>query len=129
MVSSSPLHASLQGYLLDQFLNSKPNQRTDNYGSSIEDRCRFPLEVFKAVVAGIGKSKLGVSLALQLPSDPHVLQLLGTHKHDASSISNTCVVVGMLMVCFVSKQSSNQMLHLFILPARRSNCWTTCADV
>lgn len=31
----------LQGYLLDQFIKPKPNQRTDEYGGSVENRCKF----------------------------------------------------------------------------------------
>lgn len=34
------------GYLVDQFLRSGTNQRTDNYGGSVENRIRFALEVF-----------------------------------------------------------------------------------
>ncbi|MEM7525612.1 MAG: NADH:flavin oxidoreductase/NADH oxidase, partial [Pseudomonadota bacterium] len=39
------------GYLLHQFLSPLSNQRTDDYGGSIENRARFPLDVFKAVRA------------------------------------------------------------------------------
>ncbi|CAM3689294.1 NADH:flavin oxidoreductase/NADH oxidase [Bordetella tumulicola] len=37
------------GYLLHQFLSPLANQRQDNYGGSLENRMRFPLEVFDAV--------------------------------------------------------------------------------
>jgi len=39
------------GYLLHQFLSPLSNQRTDDYGGSLENRMRFPLEVFEAVRA------------------------------------------------------------------------------
>jgi len=39
------------GYLLHQFLSPLSNQRTDEYGGSLENRMRFPLEVFDAVRA------------------------------------------------------------------------------
>ncbi|MGY8525604.1 NADH:flavin oxidoreductase/NADH oxidase [Paracidovorax citrulli] len=39
------------GYLLHQFLSPLANQRTDEYGGSLENRMRFPLEVFDAVRA------------------------------------------------------------------------------
>lgn len=37
------------GYLIDQFLWKGSNQRTDEYGGTLENRCRFALEVVKAV--------------------------------------------------------------------------------
>src|SRR4051812_11091413 len=40
---------SAHGYLLHQFLSPISNQRTDRYGGSLENRMRFPLEVFDAV--------------------------------------------------------------------------------
>lgn len=39
------------GYLFSSFLSPLTNQRTDAYGGSIENRCRYPLEVFKAIRA------------------------------------------------------------------------------
>jgi 2,4-dienoyl-CoA reductase-like NADH-dependent reductase (Old Yellow Enzyme family) len=44
------LHAA-HGYLLHQFLSPIANKRTDSYGGSLENRMRFPLEVFDAVRA------------------------------------------------------------------------------
>ena len=44
------LHAA-HGYLLSSFLTPVSNQRTDEYGGSIENRLRFPLEVFAAMRA------------------------------------------------------------------------------
>jgi len=43
------------GYLLSQFLSPWTNKRKDNYGGSIENRSRFPLEVFSNVKAKVGK--------------------------------------------------------------------------
>jgi len=40
---------SAHGYLLHQFLSPLANKRTDNYGGSLENRMRFPLEVFDAI--------------------------------------------------------------------------------
>ncbi len=47
------IHAG-HGWLLHQFLSSRTNRRTDEYGGSLENRARFPLEVFKAVRDALG---------------------------------------------------------------------------
>lgn len=51
------------GYLLDQFLNSASNWRTDRYGGSPENRARLMLEVVDAVCAAVGSSRVGLRLA------------------------------------------------------------------
>lgn len=51
------------GYLLDQFLQDKSNRRTDDYGGSIENRVRLPLEVADAVVGIWGANRVGYHLA------------------------------------------------------------------
>lgn len=56
------VHAA-NGYLLDQFLRDGTNQRTDQYGGSIENRTRLLLEVVKAVVDVAGADKVGVRLS------------------------------------------------------------------
>jgi len=57
------LHAA-HGYLLHQFLSPLSNQRTDEYGGSLENRLRFPLEVFRAVREAIPSSvAVGVRLS------------------------------------------------------------------
>lgn len=50
------VHAA-HGYLLHQFLSPLANQRSDEYGGSLENRMRFPLEVFDAVRAAFGAGK------------------------------------------------------------------------
>lgn len=44
------------GYLLCQFLSPVTNLRTDEYGGSWENRCRFPREVVKAIRAAVGSN-------------------------------------------------------------------------
>ncbi|KIW15392.1 hypothetical protein PV08_05438 [Exophiala spinifera] len=56
------IHAA-NGYLLDQFLHDNVNTRTDSYGGSVENRCRFPLEVIKAVTEAVGADKVGIRLS------------------------------------------------------------------
>lgn len=51
---------SAHGYLLDQFIQDVTNKRTDEYGGSIENRCRFPLEVVEAVTKAVGQEKTAI---------------------------------------------------------------------
>ena len=51
------------GYLLDQFLQDKTNQRTDNYGGSIENRARLMLEVTDVCIDVWGADRVGMHLA------------------------------------------------------------------
>ncbi|KAI3868451.1 hypothetical protein MKW92_021839 [Papaver armeniacum] len=51
------------GYLIDQFMKDQVNDRTDEYGGSIEKRCRFALEVVEAVVKEIGADRVGMRLS------------------------------------------------------------------
>lgn len=54
---------SANGYLPDQFIHWNSNHRTDEYGGSIENRCRFSLEIVDAISAAIGADKLAIRLS------------------------------------------------------------------
>jgi N-ethylmaleimide reductase len=56
------LHGA-NGYLLEEFLSPVSNVRTDKYDGSIENRCRFVIEVASAVATAIGKGKTGIRLS------------------------------------------------------------------
>jgi len=56
------IHAA-NGYLLDQFLKDGANQRSDEYGGSVENRARFVLEVVEAVVKEIGAERTGIRIS------------------------------------------------------------------
>lgn len=56
------IHAA-NGYLIDQFLQSTTNHRTDQYGGSLENRARFLLEITDAVIPVFGAGRVGVHLA------------------------------------------------------------------
>lgn len=51
------------GYLIDQFLHAFTNRRTDTYGGSVINRCRFALEVMDAVCAEVGAERVGLRLS------------------------------------------------------------------
>ena len=70
------LHGA-NGYLLEEFLSPVSNVRTDKYGGSIENRCRFVIEVVAAVATAIGKEKTGIRLspygvASDMPNYPEI---------------------------------------------------------
>jgi len=51
------------GYLIEQSLNPNVNDRTDNYGGSIENRSRLTLQIIEQISAVIGAEKLGIRLS------------------------------------------------------------------
>jgi len=56
------LHGA-NGYLIDQFLNTASNQRTDGWGGTIEGRLRFALETTRRVIAAIGGGRVGLRIS------------------------------------------------------------------
>ena len=62
------IHAA-NGYLLDQFLRSGSNQRTDAYGGPIENRARLLMEVMQAVCEEIGGERVGIRLSPVTPAN------------------------------------------------------------
>uniref|UniRef100_A0A0E0KR19 NADH:flavin oxidoreductase/NADH oxidase N-terminal domain-containing protein n=1 Tax=Oryza punctata TaxID=4537 RepID=A0A0E0KR19_ORYPU len=56
------VHAA-NGFLLDQFMKDGVNGRANEYGGSVESRCRFALEVVDAVAAEVGADRTGVRLS------------------------------------------------------------------
>ena len=57
------------GYLLDQFLKTSANRRTDDYGGSIQNRARLLLEVMRAVTEEIGGGRTGLRISPVTPAN------------------------------------------------------------
>ncbi len=74
------LHGA-NGYLLDQFLQDGTNQRTDEYGGSVENRARLMLECADAAASVFGPGRVGMHLAPHSPShdihDSHPWETFG----------------------------------------------------
>lgn len=51
------------GYLIEQFLNPHSNNRTDDYGGSVEKRANFALEIAEHIAAEIGRERTGIRLS------------------------------------------------------------------
>jgi len=83
------LHGA-NGYLLEEFLSPTSNIRKDNYGGSIENRCRFVIEVVKGVVAAIGKENTGIRLSpYGVASDmPHYPEIDATYDYLSKQLNN-----------------------------------------
>lgn len=60
---------SAHGYLLNEFLSPLTNRRTDRYGGSLENRLRFPVEVFEAVRAVWPRER---ALGARIPGSDYV---------------------------------------------------------
>jgi N-ethylmaleimide reductase len=54
---------SANGYLLQQFLSSNANRRTDRYGGSVENRIRLSVDVATAVADEIGRGRTGIRIS------------------------------------------------------------------
>ncbi|KAM5573512.1 12-oxophytodienoate reductase 3 [Rosa sericea] len=56
------IHAA-HGYLIDQFLKDGINDRTDEYGGSLANRCEFLIQIVQAVVEAIGANRVAVRIS------------------------------------------------------------------
>lgn len=56
------LHGA-NGYLVDNFIRDCSNQRNDEYGGSIENRCRFPIEVMDRMIKVFGAGRVGIKIS------------------------------------------------------------------
>ncbi|AYL95799.1 alkene reductase [Mucilaginibacter celer] len=92
------LHGA-NGYLIEQFLNPFVNNRTDEYGGSIENRSRFLLEAVDATIAAVGNNKVGIRLTPYggLGDLPHYDEIEATYQYLATELAKRNLVYIHLM--------------------------------
>lgn len=85
---------SANGYLLEQFLNPAVNIRTDEYGGSIENRCRFVVELVQALVDAVGPSWVGIRFSPYntLADMPHYDELYNTYVYLATQMQHAGIL-------------------------------------
>ena len=90
------------GYLMSSFITPLSNKRTDEYGGSIENRMRFPLEVFRAVRAVWPDEK---PISVRISANDWVGSE-GVTPHDAVTISRLLVDAGVDLIDVSAGQTS-----------------------
>jgi N-ethylmaleimide reductase len=83
------------GYLIDQFLRSNSNKRTDEYGGNLENRIRLLIEITSAVAQAIGKEKTGVRLSPFISfkdmNDPEILETIMLSAKELNKLNITYI--------------------------------------
>ncbi len=100
------------GYLPDQFLRDGANQRTDEYGGSVENRARLLLEVTDAVIEVWGPKRVGVHLSPR-NTEYHSMQdsdTMATFTYVARELGKRQIAF-----IFVREELDGQPLHLPVL--------------
>ena len=83
------LHGA-NGYLIEQFLNPFVNNRTDEYGGTVQKRSKFLLEVVDAVIEAVGNDKVAIRLTPYggLGDLPHYDEIEATYQYLANELTN-----------------------------------------
>lgn len=91
---------SASGYIVQQFLSTNVNLRSDEYGGSIENRARFLFEVLDAMIAAVGSDRVGVKFSPRIAFNdieetdadvmyPYILEQLNERKLGYVHISDS----------------------------------------
>ena len=91
------------GYLIEQFLQSRSNLRTDQYGDGIENRVRFLMEVTQAVIEVWGTERVGVRLSpYGVANDSGEADAMLLYTHAIQSLNS----LGLAYLHFIEPRSS-----------------------
>ncbi|KAL8245725.1 hypothetical protein R6Q59_006941 [Mikania micrantha] len=103
------------GYIVDQFLKDQVNDRTDEYGGSIQNRCRFALELVQAISDEIGPERLGMRLSPFADynesgdSDPHSLGVFMAESLSQLGIAYCHVIEPRMVTQFGKAETRNSL--------------------
>ena len=95
------LHGA-NGYLLDQFLEDSTNQRTDQYGGSVENRARLMLEALDAAISVWGADRVGLHLSPGGGSNDI------TDSNPAAIFGHVAAEAGKRKIAFICARESRQ---------------------
>jgi N-ethylmaleimide reductase len=91
------------GYLLEQFLQSKTNLRTDRYGGSIENRARLLLEITQGAIEVWGANRVGVRLSpYGVANDSGEAEAMPLYTHVIEALDK----LGLAYLHFIEPRSS-----------------------
>jgi N-ethylmaleimide reductase len=91
------------GYLIEQFLQSRTNLRTDRYGGSIENRARLLMEITQAVIGVWGANRVGVRLSpYGIANDSGEADPMPLYSHVVESLNS----LGLAYLHFIEPRSS-----------------------
>ncbi|CAK9178310.1 unnamed protein product [Ilex paraguariensis] len=106
------------GYLLDQFMKDQVNDRRDEYGGSLENRCRFPLEVVEAVANEIGADRVGIRLSPYAnynesgDSNPDALGIYMAESLNKYGVLYCHVIEPRMVTQFDKQETTNSLLPM-----------------
>lgn len=93
---------SANGYLVSQFLDSTSNKRTDEWGGSIENRCRFGLKALDALIDVYGAGKVGIKIN---PCGGYNDVGVGTHFTESPlHVGKSCCIHSLLIRCLFKRR-------------------------
>lgn len=112
------------GWLLSQFLNPRFNKRTDEYGGSLENRMKFPLEVIKAVYERVGH-KMAVDIRVSTGGvlSPYVDQDFDEMVAFIRAASTYITGANVSVMDMLQPETSEYMCQSYYLPHKVNTIW------
>jgi NADPH2 dehydrogenase len=119
------------GYLLHQFLSPVSNKRIDCYGGSLENRCRFVLEVFESIRKIWPKNRI---LGARIPGSDYVKgglevkdSIYLVHRLKEIGIDYVCISSGGILPVTNLKSKNNYNVDIAKKIKKKNRCFNTCS--